>query len=138
MHVGGVYPTEKRLASRMLALDPVFCCGNKIVIAGLHPLFGEWTGVLDPLLPHPPPTGLLGGIVLVICPAVQDSARPESFAEVGEVLFRWIVVHLRLFLGVQVVEVAIELVKAMHTWQVLVEVTEMVLAELAGGVAQRL
>jgi hypothetical protein len=37
-----------------------------------------------------------------------------------------------------VVEVAEELVEAMHGWQELVAVAEVVLAELAGGVAERL
>ena len=45
---------------------------------------------------------------------------------------------LRLLLGVQVVEVAEELVEAVRRRQVLVAVAEVVLAELAGGVAERL
>ena len=49
-----------------------------------------------------------------------------------------VVGQLRLFLGVQVVEVAEELVEAVHRRQVLVAIAEVVLAELAGGVAERL
>jgi hypothetical protein len=45
---------------------------------------------------------------------------------------------LRLLLGVQVVEVAEELVEAVVGRQVLVAVAEVVLAELAGHVAVRL
>ena len=45
---------------------------------------------------------------------------------------------LRLFLGIQVVEVAEELVEAVNGRQKLVPVAQMVLAELAGGIAQRL
>ena len=45
---------------------------------------------------------------------------------------------LRLLLGVEVIEVAEELVEAVHRRQELVAVAEMVLAELAGGVAERL
>ena len=45
---------------------------------------------------------------------------------------------LRLLLGVQVVQVAEELVEPVHRRQVLVAVAEVVLAELAGGVAERL
>ena len=45
---------------------------------------------------------------------------------------------LRLFLGVEVIEIAEELVEAVHRRQELVVVAEMVLAELAGGVAERL
>ena len=49
-----------------------------------------------------------------------------------------VVVGLRLLLGVQVVEVAEELVESVHRRQVRVAVAQVVLAELAGGVALRL
>jgi hypothetical protein len=45
---------------------------------------------------------------------------------------------LRLLLGVEVVEVAEELVEAVHGRQELVAVAQVVLAELAGGVASGL
>ena len=49
------------------------------------------------------------------------------------------VVHiLRFLFGIQVIEIAEELVEAMDGGQVLVLVAQVVLAELAGGVAQRL
>ena len=54
----------------------------------------------------------------------------------GKSFFRGIIPQFRLFLGVQVVEVAEELIKAMHGGQKLVLVPQVVLAELAGGVAQ--
>ena len=66
---------------------------------------------------------------------MDDAARPDRFAEVGEVLLRIVVVHLRLFLGIEVIEVAEELVEAVIGRQHVVEIAEMVLAELAGGVA---
>ena len=43
-----------------------------------------------------------------------------------------------LFLSIEVIQVAEELVEAVHRRQEFVPVAEMVLAELAGGVAQRL
>jgi len=43
---------------------------------------------------------------------VEDAARPEVPAEVGKLLLRRVVVLLRLLLGVEVVEVAEELVEA--------------------------
>jgi hypothetical protein len=55
--------------------------------------------------------------------------------EVREVFLRRIVVHLRLFFGVQVIEVAEELVEAVIRREHVVEIAEVVLAELAGGVA---
>ena len=67
--------------------------------------------------------------------AVQHAARAELRAE-RRVLR--IVRQLRLLLGVEVVEVAVELVEAVHGGQELVAVAQVVLAELAGGIAERL
>ena len=50
--------------------------------------------------------------------------------------FREVVGHFRLFLGVEVVEIAEELVESVIGRQYLIQVAEMVLAELAGGVAR--
>jgi hypothetical protein len=111
---------------------------SRIVVDGLHPLLRQRPGVLDPLASHPAPARLLGGVVGVGGPAVQHPARPEALPEVGEVGRRRVVGRLRVLLGVEVVEVAEELVEAVHGWQVLVAVAEVVLAELPGGVAERL
>ena len=66
---------------------------------------------------------------------MQDSARSELREEGG--ILR-IVLVLRLLLGVQMIEVAQEFVEAVQRRQKLVLVTEMVLAELPGGIALRL
>ena len=66
---------------------------------------------------------------------MEHAARAELLLE-RRIL--GIVGQLRLFLGVQVIEVAEELVEAVHGRQVLVAIAEVVLAELAGGVAERL
>ena len=82
---------------------------------------------------------LLGVVVLVRRPAVEDAARPEALVEMREVLgFGGQFGVLRLLLGVQVIEVAEELVEAVHGRQELVQVAEVVLAELPGRVAERL
>ena len=67
--------------------------------------------------------------------AMEHAARAELFLERG---ILGIVGELRLLLGVQVIEVAEELVEAVHGRQVLVAIAEVVLAELAGRVAERL
>ena len=67
--------------------------------------------------------------------AFEHAARPELRAE-ARVL--GIVGILRLLLGVEVIEIAEELVEAVYGRQMLVAVAEVVLAELAGGVAERL
>ena len=69
---------------------------------------------------------------------MQHATRAVLLLEVGKVLRIGIVRQLRLFLRVQVIEVAEELVEAVHRRQVLVAVAEMVLPELSGGVAERL
>jgi hypothetical protein len=66
---------------------------------------------------------------------MQHAAGPNCFLE-RRVL--GIVGQFGFFFGVQVVEIAEELVEAVHRRQVLVPIAEMVLAELAGGVAERL
>ena len=89
-------------------------------------------------LPTRPKRGVLCVVVLVRRPGVDDAARAEALVEVGEVLRRRPVRLLRLLLRVQVVEVAEELVEAVHGRQVLVQVAEVVLAELPRRVAERL
>ena len=100
-----------------LPVDEVDGGGRGLVVDGLHALAGQRAGVLD---------GAVGG-------GLDDAARAELLAE-GRVLR--VVEVLRLLLGVQVVEVAEELVEAVGGRQELVLVAEVVLAELAGGVAQ--
>src|SRR6058998_2441134 len=75
---------------------------------------------------------------LAVGPAVKHPARAEVLPEVREVLLCWIVPQFGLFLSVQVIEVAEELIETMHRRQVFVSVAQVVLAELGGGVAVRL
>ena len=69
---------------------------------------------------------------------LSDAARPVALPEVGEVLRVRVVRMLGLLLGVEVVEVAEELVEPVLRRQVLVQVAEVVLAELPRRVAERL
>src|SRR6478609_6364310 len=46
-----------------------------------------------------------------------------------------VVGHFRLFFGIEVVKIAEELIETMHGRQVFVEVAEVILAELPGGVS---
>ena len=65
---------------------------------------------------------------------MNDAPGTVFFLELG--ILR-IEIAFRLFLGIQVIEVAEEFVEAVIGRQMLVVVTEMVLAKLAGGVALR-
>src|SRR5262249_17864410 len=68
-------------------------------------------------------------IILIGCPAVDHVAWAHDFFS-----RRGVVAVARVFHRVQVIEVAIEFVEAMHRRQELVQVAEMVLPELSGGV----
>ena len=130
-----VEPAEERRAGRDLPLDEVDRRVRGLVVDRLHALSGERAGVLDRLPADPAPARILGRIVGVGRLAAQHAARAELLpkARVSRV-----VEVLGLLLGVQVVEVAEELVEPVHGRQVLVPVAEVVLAELPGGVAERL
>ena len=109
-----------------------------VVVDRLHPLLGEGAGVLDALLADTAEAAFLGWVVLLGRPRVDHPARPEPLLEVREVAGWRPVRQLRLLLGVEVVEVAVELVEAVHGGEELVLVAQVVLAELPGGIAQRL
>ena len=133
VHARRVEPAEERLAGRLLPLHEVDGRGGGLVVDRLHALLGERAGVLDRLLADLAEARIDGRVVHVGRLAPQHAARPELGA-VGRVLR--IVGQLRLFLGVEVVEVAEELVEAVDGRQRLVAVADVVLAELAGGVAE--
>jgi hypothetical protein len=62
----------------------------------------------------------------------------RQLIEERELVLVRIILLLGFFLRVEVVEVAEELVEPVHRGKVLVQVAEVVLAELAGGISQRL
>ena len=103
-----------------------------LVVHGFHPLRIERAGVLDLLLADLAPARHLGRVVLVGRPAVDHVARADVVQQ-----FLRIVGMRRVFHRIEVIEVAEELVEAVDGGQELVAVAEMVLAELAGGVALR-
>jgi hypothetical protein len=97
-----------------------------------HPRSVERASVLDYLLADRAKAGILGRVVDIRCKAVDHAAWSVLLIEFG--IVRPVLV-LRFLGGVEVVQVAVELVEPVHGWQVLVEVTEVVLAEMAGGVS---
>ena len=139
VHVREVAPDEERRARGVLALDVIDRDVDDLVVDGLHPLLVQRPGVFDGLLADRPVLrvirfgGHLGGGL-----ACEHPARMRQLVEQRELVLVRIVRLLRFFLGVEVIEVAEELVEPVHRRQVLVQVAEVVLAELAGGVAERL
>ena len=132
VHVRRVQPHEPRLARFLLPLDEVDGRGDELVVAGLHALLGERARVLDLLLANLAPARLDGLVVLVGGPGMDHAARTEVLPEFRVLR---VVGHLRLFLGIQVIEVAVEFVESVVGRQHEVQVAEVVLAELAGRVA---
>ena len=130
---------EERRAVAVLALDEVLRRAEDLVVDRLHPLLGQRArcprcAACRRARSARPRVGSSSSVAQ----RVDDAARPEALVEAREVLRRRPVGHLRLLLGVEVVEVAEELVEAVDGRQELVQVAEVVLAELPGGVAERL
>ena len=126
VHVGGVEPNEEGHARLHLFANEGDGPLRHLIVDCLHALLGQRPGVFDRL-----PTLAVGF-------AVQHPARTEPLAEIREFLGVRIVWVFRLLLGVEMVEVAEELVETMHRRQLLVAIAEVIFAELAGGVALRL
>jgi hypothetical protein len=130
-----LYQQKKRRAGRDLALHVVEGGVRGLVVDRLHALAGERAGVLDRLPADPAEARIFGRIVLGRRLAPEHTARAERFPKAR---VPGVVEVLRLLLGVQVVEVAEELVEPVHGRQIFVAIAEVVLAELPGGVAKRL
>ena len=133
VHTGPVEPAEERLAGRLLSFHVVDGGGRGLVVDRLHALLGERPGILDGLLANLAEARIDRGIVPIGRLAFQHAARAE-LGEIGRVL--GVIRQFRLFLGVEMIEIAEELVEAVHGRQRLVAITDMVFAELSGGVAQ--
>ena len=133
MHARRVEPDEERLLVGARLVDELQRVVEDFVVDRLHPLGIERAGVLDPLLADLAPARLFGGIVAIRGPGMDHVARADH------VLQRLRIVPMRRVLHrVQMVEVAEELIEPVHGRQEFVEIAEMVLAELAGGVSHGL
>ena len=120
----------------MAAFDELHRAPEILVVDTGNALLVERPGVLNGLAPDASEARIDAGVVLVRRQAVDHAARPV-FVEEGLVVAR-VVRVLHLGVCVQVVEVAVEFVEAVRGRQELVAVAQVVLAELAGAVAQRL
>lgn len=120
MHPGRVPPAEERLAGVLLAADEILCGSEGFLVDGLHSLLGQRSGVLDRLASFAVRLG-------------TDHAPRSEFLQEGRIL--GIVEIFGLFRRVEVIETAEVFVEAVHCRQMFVAITEMILTELAGGVA---
>src|SRR5262249_38774879 len=133
VHAGGVHVAKPGYALLGLAIHEVERGSDEFFVDSFHALFAAWSGVFNLLFAHLTELRIERVVVLVGCPALENAARAVLLAELWTLR---IVRRFRLFLGVQMVEVAEKLVEAVHGRQVFVAVAEMVLTELAGGVAE--
>jgi hypothetical protein len=103
----------------VLAVHEIKRSRQKFLVYRLHALNRERAGIFD----------------LAVGIGVNYSTRPEVLFELG--IFR-VVGILRLFLRVEMIEVAEELVEAVVGGKKLVLITKMVLAELPGRITGQL
>ena len=135
VHPAGVPPHEERLAVLMRLVHELDRVGGDFVVHGFHAFDGQRTGVLNLLSANFAEARIDGRVVFVRRETVNHAARPKLCEECRALR---VVGIFRFLVRVQVVEVAEEFVEAVNRGQKLVTVAEMVLTELAGGVAERL
>src|SRR5262249_12760415 len=95
----------------------------------IHALRAQFTRILYFLLSYFAPARLHGWIVYICRPCVEHIARSNSGFERW-----WIVAMTGVLHCIEVIEIPEELIEAVQRRQELIEVAQMVLAELAGGV----
>ena len=152
VHAGRVVPAEERLAGLLgvIAVEPVNDVGGDFLVHRFRALQRERTFVLAHLVLrravgglHPKDRARRGhasaGLRVNTARWVRDSGNRNRFAWRHDGLHGRAAVDVReahLLHGVQVIEVAPELLEAVGGRQGIGMVAQMVLAELAGGVAQ--
>src|SRR6185436_3381637 len=99
------------------------------------PFLRQRPGILDLLLADLAEARILSLIILVRCLAFEDAARAPTLSE--RRVFR-IIGQLGLFFGIEVIEVAEELVEAIDGWQRIVTVADVVLSKLPRRISQAL
>src|SRR5208282_2264325 len=103
------------------------------VVHGLHPLGIERAGILDLLFANLAPARHYCRVVRVGRPGMDHVARADYVQQLLRVSGVRGVFH-----GVEVIEIAEELVKPVDGWKELVTIAKVVLSELARGVAHGL
>ncbi|MND76385.1 hypothetical protein D3C80_680320 [compost metagenome] len=116
VHAGAVEPDEEGLVGLVRLVDEVLGSLHQFVVDGFHTLARQGAGVFD----------------LAVSERMDHPTWAVLFAKLW--IFR-VVVGFRFLFGVHVVQVAEEFIEAVVGRQVLVAVAQVVLAELAGGVA---
>src|SRR4051794_35869651 len=133
MHPGGVEVTKPGFAFLGPAIHEIKSATEEFFIHCLHALFRQRAGIFNLLFANSPPPRLLGRIVRVGSHALECAAWTEAIFESG---ILWVFRVLWLLLSVQVIKVTEKFVEPVDCWQVLVQIAQMILAELSGGIAK--
>ena len=123
VHRSGIVPEEERLALLVGFVNEAQGLIGYLVVDRLHTFLRQGTGILNPLS------------AFAIGPAVKHASGSKPLPEFRVLR---IINILRLLLGIQMIQIAKELVEAVKRGEELVLVSQMVLAKLAGHVTQRL
>ena len=132
VHARRVEPAEERFAVCFGLLNELQSEIADLVIHCLHPLRIKRAGIFDLLFADLAPARHVSRIVCSCGPAMNHVARADLIQQILR-----IVRMRRVFHRIEVIEVAEELVEAVDGGQEFIPVAEMVLAELAGGIALR-
>src|ERR1700733_8214112 len=135
MHSRGVHPDEERLAGSRLTLDEIDRGTRGLVVDRFHALSGQRSGVFDLLFADPAKAWIDRWIIGVGRGAFEHAPRAEPR---GKSWILGIIRIFRIFFRIQMVEIAEKLVEAVHSRQIFIAVAKMVLAELTGGIVERL
>ena len=135
VHRRRVVPEEERLVGFGLLLHPAE--SGEVISSSTVSMRFLVSGPVSLIvcLPTLPQRGSVVGSSLSVATQCSTPRGPKLLLE-RRVL--GIVGQFRLFFRVQVIEVAEELVESVHRRQEFIPIAEMVFAELAGGVAERL
>src|SRR3984885_7063314 len=130
VHARRIEPEEERLVVGLGLVDELQGKVADFIVHSFHPLGIERSRVFDLLLADLAPAWIHGGVVDIGRITVDHVARTDSVQQLLRIAgMRWILHR------VEVIQIAEELVEAVHRRQKFVFVAKMVLAELAGGVA---
>jgi hypothetical protein len=123
VHAGGVVVAEEGLSGLSGLVHPIERGVGEFVIDGLHALDSEWAGVFDSLPADFAECGIDRRVVFVRGPTVHDAAWAELRLEFGVL---GVVRVFGFFFGVEVIEIAEELVEAVDAGEEVVAVAEMI------------
>ena len=137
MHVCHVHPDEEGSARLVLALDEIRARPRGLVVDRFHALLGQRPGVLDALLARGPVPVVHLARIFLGGPGMDDAPGKQRRAQQGRFLGGRVIRILRFLLRVQVIQIPEEFVESVGRRQILVQIAEVILAELPGRVAER-